>query len=417
MSDYAEMCLALEPTVVGALEHARAHTPAVLWVHESQHRPWRLPARGVDLGPLIKAPPDAMNSPGWWRLARELHVALPLYSGDFAGLEGPADLMRAVRLFHDHAGLQFMYSAPATVLQLIAMKTRLTPVPESGVPYAGSAFAIPAHTWTRPMEREDRAQGAVQLFDRKGSYLAAWRSCELPDGRWTEASVEPEVHVAAADVPGYYLVDVRPIAAYVAAQALYDPFARTRGEELEGAVWLTQPLTRLAADLAEESGVPLHIERAIIAERHGRYLDAAAERLILARTALEGIGDPAADAVVRALKDGYTRATAHLEFGRGPGHPLHRPAWRHTIVERSVANTWRSLRRAVRRPLVVGGIDAAVFAVPRGGVVEGLRTGPEFGSWRRRGEPLSIEAVGKRMRRAGKDAATNAHELIAALQR
>jgi len=68
-----------------------------------------------------------------------------------------------------------------------------------------------------------------------------------------------------------------------------------------------------------------------------------------------------------------------------PPHPLHRPEWRHTVIDRHVANTWRALRKADRRPLVVGGVDAAVFAVREPGEVPpGLHVGPELGSWRAR---------------------------------
>lgn len=409
-----------EPTLGAAVAKARTIAPAVLWVHESAHALYGLPESGHELGSVMALPPDAASSPGWVRLAKDLHLALPAYSGDFAELEAPIDLLYALRQFAEHVGMQFMFSAPSTVLALIGAKMSIPLSQPSGVPYIGSAFAIPAHTWTRPADAADRGLPAVQLFDRRASYLAAWRSAVLPVAAPGAAAWLAQERPNRIAAPGYYLIDVRALAPFLARERLYNPFARAHGEELEGAVWLTEPLATLALELAAEAGVTLECGRAVTSTAATRALDLVAERLGDARKALEAglaLGeDPRARAVIAAIKDGYTRGTAHLEFGRKPGHALHRPEWRHSIVDRSVANTYRSLRRASRRPLVMGGIDAAVFPVITADLpIDGLREGPELGTWHRRGAPMPRAAALRKLGRKSRDTATNARELIAAL--
>lgn len=371
--------------------------PAVLWIHESTHLAWGLPVESEDLGKMIELPPDAQSSSGWFRMSHHLHLALPACGEDFAETPTPADLSRALALFASIVGTTFLYSAPATALFLIDDRRLSRPTHPSGVPFAVSAFAVPSHTWARPIG-EVGDSPLVQLFDRRGSYLAAWRSVELPDGDWEHLGPET-IGTKIRARAGYYLVDLDPLAAFIAAQGLHDPFARAQRpgaapeDVVSGPVWLTAPLVDLAAELADEAGIALNVRGSVVAARCVRALDRAAERLSEGRKMLEGRAQgPAEEAVLDAIKDAYTRGTAHLEFGRRAPHPLHRPEWRHTIIDRHVANTYRSLRRASARPIVVGGVDGAIFPLAESSEwPSGLRAGADLGMWRRRGVPVSLE--------------------------
>jgi len=385
--------------LVGAIERATSSSRrVVVWVHETAFSAWGLPDEPDDLPKALAMPPDARSSPGWVRLSKDVHVAIPDYSGDFAGTATPAELARALAMFRELVGIGFLYSAPSSALKML--ETRFhgwRPTREAGVPFAASAFAVPAFTWSRPSHPTHPPEDGplAQLFDRRGSYLAAWRSAELPDGEWIAQS--GPASAIAADAPGYYLVDFRSLGPYVAAQGLHDPFARAPRPRpgapplADGRAWVTQPLARLAGELGEEAGVDVVVDRYVIADRKVRLLDGVAARLADARRTLEASADPVAPMVLAMIRDAYVRGTAHLEFGRRPPHPLHRPEWRHTIVDRHVANTYRSLRKSSRRPIVVGGVDGAVFIVSGpDDVPAGLPIGPELGSWRRRGAAVPI---------------------------
>lgn len=392
--------------------------PAVLWVHEAAARAWRLPADPAALARVLPAmPDDARSSDAWVRLSRDLHVAIPGYDGYFAGLPTPEDLGAALRTFRELTGTTFLYSAPATVLHLIG--ERFTGRPPSSAPpdvaYAQAAYAVPAHAWARQEDAADlvAALPYVRLFDRRGSYLAAWRSVELPDGEWRAGPIDlgyDDATAIARVAPGYYLVDLRALRPYFAVNCLPDPFLRAPRRTADGdheasndgPVWLTAPLAQLAAELAQEIGDTLAVQRSVTGARAVRPLDRPAERLADAVRTLEERTDPVSAAVLEAVKDGYKRATAHLEYGRRPPHPLARPAWRHTIVDRHVANTWRSIRKATRRPLAVGGVDSAVFPVSdEADIPAGLRADGTLGSWRRRGRLMARAQADRILRERG----------------
>lgn len=394
--------------------------PMILWIHETAATAWGLPDDPPDMkdgdepdklvGMLPFLPADARSSPGWCRVDSSTHLSLPAWSGNFAGLDSPAVLAHAVALFHEQVGTPFVYSAPASALFLIDDRRLARPSQPSGVPYAESAFARPDHTWySEPFGLVKGGPPLAQLFDRRGAYLAAWRSIELPDGEWERfpgAGMPHRTHAA----PGYYLVDVAPLAPFLEAQGLHDPFVRAqrRGDTREdyerrtGPVWLTAPLFDLAGELAEEAGVPLRVDRYVISTKTVRPLDKVAERLANTRKTLEPLAGPAPKAVLDAVKDAYTRGTSHFEFGRRAPHPLYRPEWRHTIIDRHVANTYRSLRKAKVRPLIVGGVDSAVFLVGSASEwPDGLTSGSDLGAWRRRGVPVRLKASLKKIKDGG----------------
>lgn len=368
--------------LTGALAMGRGR--AVLWIHESAHEWLHLPADPPRPLPRelagISLDGDPWSSVGWARVSHQLHVALPAWSGDFAGTPTPSDLSAALSRYHELVGTTFLYSPASTTLFMIDDREFDPPVRDPGVAYVVSPFATPAHVWSRALGAKERARPFVQLFDRRASYLAAWRSCELSDGGWIELARPLDERR-----PGYYLLDTRPLRQFLEAERLPDPFVRP--DASGGPTWLMAPLATLARELADEAGVALQVERAVVAQRSIRPLDAIAARLAHALAVLTmhpDSGDVSA-VLTRTIKAGYVRATAHLEHGRRRPHPLARPEWRHTIIDRHVANTYRSLRRAARRPVAVGYVDGALFAVDGDGDwPEGLREGSELGTWRRR---------------------------------
>lgn len=387
-------------TLAEAMQVVTAEHPrVVVWIHESAHEAWKL---GDDALPIAEAlggdlDDDPVSGDGWLRLRASTHVALPQLSGDFADTATPEDLALALATFEHLAGTVFLYSAPATALHLVDDRRLRRPTRPSGVAFAQSAYSIPAHVWTRPLTDAERARPYAQLFDRRGAYLAAWRSVVLPDGEWTDGRRALGAEAAAAKWPGYFLLDTRPLAPYLASCGLPDPFRRHPLPE--GAAWLTAPLAELAYELADEAGIELIAERVVSSMCRVRALDRAAQAFSEAVRLLDGgpaAADPIAPVVLAVVKDAYKRGTAHLEFGRRPPHPLHRPEWRHTIIDRHVSSTFRALRRSSETPFLVGGVDSALFALEAdGSAPDGLRIGGDLGSWRRRGAPIPLDVAAR----------------------
>lgn len=363
----------------------------VVFVHELAHEPFSLPS-DLRAGP----PPFLGDAPGirrrgfnGWTIidgAPNVHVAFPGWSGDFAGAAGPAELLAAAERFRGALGLAYLFSGPATVHQLIRSTARYigepAPHPDLENPtYLASAFAVSGYAWWRDLTAAERARGWVRAFDRSGSFLASWRGCALSDGPWRELpgpfKVEPgpETHRP----PGYWLVQGAAVGPGEGPGALPGPFAR-QGDESAGA-WLTTPLLQLAVELA---GGPVEVDAAWVASERIRPLERAAERLAAARAELDGLA-------LGVLKDAYSGATAWFEYGPQPPHPLHRPHWRRTILDRHAANTYRALRKAEPGPFAWTEIDAALFAVDAPDQAPaGPRLGTELGAWKPKGRAVPM---------------------------
>lgn len=361
----------------------------VVWVHESVHEQWRLPATAsadhLRLFPGARADRRAVEvaeRSGWVTCDGPVpvHVAFPRYCGDFAGCESPAALHDAVESWRRALGLAYVYSGASTLHALIRSTTRLSPAgPEpAGVEFTSSAWSVPANSWGPAVDSfalVARARGFVRCFDRSGSYLAAWSGLRLgTDERW--------VHMRGGSMPvmpesarpaGYVLVDRDELPA---PDGRFDPFRR-HGDPA-GPVWLTMPLAHLAVEL---HGRPMPIREAWVQRDALRPLDRAAERV---RDAREQLAGPA----LEALKVGYAAATAWFEFGPRTG-PLARPHWRRSIIDRAVANTYRGLSKCTPAPLALADIDTAVFAVAEPDAVpDGLRLGTGLGAWKPKGAVL-----------------------------
>lgn len=326
----------------------------------------------------------------WWTSPSRVHVYLPAVGGDWRGTGGPVDLLHQVEAFRDGVGFAWAFSGASTVHRLIGALVPTLGPPLEHPPLEGtadSAWRIPAHAWSFPGRGYDNYPVA-RAFDRSGSYLSAWRGTLLADGPWEldgPGLLEPGPEWLRE--PAYYQVDA-PWLAEVVPEAMPNPFDRVG----HGPVWLTTPLAQLAAELAaQRDGPRLEYSARWVATGHMRGLDSAGKRLGEARAALEAGGHLTA---ARALKAAYAAATAWLEWGPGPGAPLHRPDWRRTVVDRFVANTWRGLERVWPPPLALSGIDCAIMLVrhPRAAPA-GLKLGTGLGEWKPKGEAVPAGEV------------------------
>lgn len=417
-------------TADGRIEHVRSRSLAdaleeivapsgtmriVAWLHESAHEEWYPGMETADaIAASLGVSADAISGDGWLRLSPTMHVAFPRLTGVFAGTASPAQLALVLATWRTLIGSSFLYSAPSCAMFLVddrKLEMPHAPPREVFEEWNGSAYSVPAHVWTRLLTVDEAERAGVQLFDRRGSYLAAWRGIELPDGPWSDAGLRT-AGVGDLHHAGYYLIDTGPLEAFVAELRLPDPFARIPrdDETTDGPRWLTAPLATLAGELSKEAGVTLRYVAAFEPARAVRALDRAGERLANARHSLEGDDSLIARLVLEQVKDAYTRATAHFEYGKRPGHMFYRPSWRHHIVDRHVANTWRSLRKCGRRPIAVGGVDSALFACddPTELIDAGLPSGLGLGTWKRRGEHLPmVDAL-----RAWSDWPTGARDFV-----
>ncbi|HWG72612.1 MAG TPA: hypothetical protein VG184_01010 [Acidimicrobiales bacterium] len=194
------------------------------------------------------------------------------------------------------------------------------------------------------MSAEEVSKPWVLVCDRSGSYLSAWASSVVADGAWTRRPGPSPLPLPGEvkRTAGYWLLDRVELGA-LAPAGLPDPFLRHRGPDA-GPVWVTTPLAELAAELA--AGKEVTVLQAWTAAEAIRPLDGAAKRLSAARERLIADARPAAAVALDALKAGYAAATSWFEYGPQPPSPLARPQWRRAILDRYVANTWRSLAKA-----------------------------------------------------------------------
>lgn len=326
----------------------------------------------------------------WWTSPERVHVYLASVGGDWRGTGGPVDLLHQVEAFRDGVGFAWAFSGASTVHRLIGVLVPgLGAAPEHPAleGSADSAWRIPAHAWSCPRPGCDDHPWA-RAFDRSGSYLSAWRGTLLADGPWELDG--PGVLEGGPEwmrQPAYYQCDAAALARLVPGD-MPNPFDRT-GER--DRVWLTTPLAQLATELAEQWGERLEYSARWTPTGHVRALDSAGKRLGEARAALEAGGHLEA---ARALKAAYAAATAWLEWGPGPGAPLHRPDWRRTVVDRFVANTWRGLSAVWPGPVALSGIDCAVMLVRDPDAAPGgLKLGTALGAWKPKGDAAPAAEV------------------------
>lgn len=368
-----------DPAAIGPAARSQVDEECVVWVHDTV--PWKADEVGG----------RAVGGGGWVILDGEpkVHVALARQLDQFVGTEDVFALGRAVEHWRRHLGIAYLFSGASTIHKLIATTGRVpeqTDPPVFDVPYQATAWAVPSNSWAPVGVLEVCAAFGrrwVRAFDRSGSYLSAWRGAALPAGTWTKvgrckAIPGPE----SAKPAGYWLVDRGRLPEW---PGLFDPWRRHT--DPEGPIWLTTPLVQLAVDLTDE---PLVARAGWWAADRCRSIDAAAERIAGARHLLAANEDAAAAVTLAALKEAYAGATAWFEYGPQHPDPLARPSWRHTILDRYVANTWRALSQAIPGPFALTEIDAALFALnepdefPLGLRTEGL------GAWKPKGEPVPI---------------------------
>lgn len=362
----------------------------VIWVHETAMAAWGLPERLDDehaarCSALFGVECRAVGGSGWLVAgegASKAHMAFPGYSGDFAGAATPEALCDAVEAFRRAVGIAYAFSGPSTVHKLIGSLAKIGPAePEPALepPYVATAWSVPGNAWgladLAPLEAAGRRW--VKAYDRAGSYLSAWGSTILPVGEWCHVgpgweSPGPE----SSRVPGYYRVLAVDLPD---PEGSFDPFRR-HGGPLES-VWLTAPLLQLAVELAP---APVRYQEAWLTPERCRALDGAYDRLRDARAQLEGLA-------LDVLKTAYAGATAWLEYGPAAPAPLARPAWRRTVLDRYVANTWRGLAKATPGPFAVTEIDTALFALADPSESpEGLRLGDGIGAWKPKGQAIPM---------------------------
>lgn len=368
-----------------AVDDARrlAGGEAVLWVHETVHDDWQLPA-SPDAGHAARFPGARQIGGSGWLICDEgtpIHVAFPRYSGDFAGYPTPDAMGCAVEAWRKTLGAAYLYSAASTIHALIrGLEHPPVPDPEPDLGYARPRWAA-AGSWgigADVFEIIARRAGYVRCFDRSGTYLAAWSGLRLGIGTtWNHAGPgELTAGPEGRRPPGYWLIDRR----HLPEVGLFDPFARL-GDPTQ--VWLTTPLAQLATDIAGDKPIP--VADSWVQDVVGRPLDAAAARIRDARSVLTG---PALD----ALKVGYAGATAWFEHGAKAGKPLARPHWGRSIIDRAIANTWRSVQGWTPGPAALVDIDTVLVAVDSpDSTPYGMRTGSALGAWKPAGRALTAD--------------------------
>lgn len=298
------------------------------------------------------------------------------------------------------------YSPPGAIHQLIKLAHprlgRALPEPVLDPPWRDTAYSVPANAWSRKLTEDERGAGWVRAFDRSGSYLSAWSSAELPYGAWVE---EGPRHVARSLreklPPGYYLVEAAADSWWWWLPRLTYRHQDQRGG---GPRWITAPM---ATQLAHR-GIGVHVLHSWTTVESTRALDATAALLSRARVGLRD--NPAA---LAELKFGYAGAVAWWEHGPKSG-PMARPAWRRTVMDRFVVNTWRSLMATWPYPFAMTDVDTALFALPAADTrPRNLRVGPELGAWRPKGEAVKMRDVTRAWKDGGAHAALKLMEVAA----
>lgn len=363
----------------------------VVFIHPAAHAVWDLPAYADGTLPAFFAGARAVGKTFIVAGAPAVYYSVPAHTGDFADAGDVDALLAAACAFHQAVGVSYVFSAAATIHRLIKFATTIGPAepPTLDPPYTPTAYAAPATAWTRPLTGEELAQGWVRAFDRSGSYLAAWRGLYLSDGPWTHSGpVIARPGPENGRPPGYWLIAEAPRAAVAAAAAdkgLPDPLNR------DGPLWATTPLLQLAVDIL---GAPVAIDDAWTTDDRCRPLERPAETLAAARETLAGAG-PAGRIALDVVKTGYAAAVGWLEYGPRGTDPLHRPHWRHTILDRHVSNTYRALAKAAPAPFALTDVDACLFALPAPDATPpGLRLGTNLGAWKPKGRPVPMTDAG-----------------------
>jgi hypothetical protein len=389
-----------------AAQRAAPGAELILAVHPSAHAALGLPAElPTDAVPWLDAGSESasverVGGSGWRKVSTPsgvVHLAFPAWSGDFAKSADALELAAALDAYAGAVGLAYVFSGPSTVHHLIRQHSRsLTvpdPHPELDPAWSDLAFAVPVGSWRRELTESERGLPFARAYDRAGSYLSAWEGAALPDGPWAEIS-EPFTAPTGSESKrpaGYWLVR-RSALAGLAGAMLPDPFVRADTDG--GRVWLTTPLLQLAVELAAAQGRSVVVERAWLAARGLRALDAAAVQLRKGRLALKADPSPAAALALDVLKDSYARAVAWLEFAKHPPDSLARPAWRRTVIDRFMANTWRGLAKSTPAPFAYSDVDTALFLLPAADAdPAGLRVGSALGSWKPKGAPAPAADV------------------------
>lgn len=389
-----------------AAQRAAPGAELILAVHPAAHLVLGLPAElPTDTVPWLDAGSESaaverIGGSGWRKISTPngvVHLAFPAWSGDFAKSADALELAAALDAYAGAVGLAYVFSGPSTVHHLIRQHSRsLTvpdPHPELDPAWSDLAFAVPVGSWQRQPTEAERELRFARAYDRAGSYLSAWEGAALPDGPWVEVS-EPFTAPTGPEPKrpaGYWLVR-RSALAELSGATLPDPFVRA--DPAGRHVWLTTPLLQLAVELATAQGRSVIVERAWLAARGLRALDAAAVQLRKGRLALKADPSPAAALALDVLKDSYARSVAWLEFAKHPPDSLARPAWRRTVIDRFMANTWRGLAKSSPAPLAYSDVDTALFLLPAADAdPAGLRLGSALGSWKPKGAPAPAAAV------------------------
>lgn len=355
----------------------------VVWVHRSagwdltgdDEHPAPFHPEGTMRGDMVAV--DVPGEPVWLAPA-----------DDFAGAADVDELLAAVLDYHRLVGLTYAYSAGSTAHALIRTtqgRHRLgRPHPHPEIEAHVTAWATPAHNWSRPVVDADRELGYVAAFDRNASYLSAWAGTALSDGAWSHhLDIAVDAGPEGSKPAGYWLVDTDPLDDALAGWP--NPFDR-RGITA-GPRWLTTPLAQLAAELAHHNlGVDLVAEQVWWADTSGRYLTKAGDTLRDARTSAPSV-------VVRdAVKATYVRGTAWFDKV-SPSNVLHRPHWRRTILDRYVANTWRRLLNTGQPPLGQSDIDCIYLPVAADGIPADLTLGAGLGQFKPAGPVVALDQV------------------------
>lgn len=388
-----------------ALELAEPGQRVILALHESAHERLSLSAKPTDPAPFMAGSPTAdvrqVGNSGW-RIVRtpagEVHVMAPAWSGDFRGATDPAELRDALAAFGAAVGYDWLYSGASTIHHLAKRTARdplpvPSPHPELIPEWQGMAASVPAYAWQRELSAAERERGYLALFDRSGSYLAAWEGCPLPVGEWRELPGPFPVKAGSESRRplGYWLLR-RAELETITPVGRPDPFARWG--DPEPLLWLTTPLLQLASELAGAAGAELTCERAWVSDGRRRALEAVGRKLAGARERLTSdaaAGSAPARLALEALKEAYAGAVAWLEFGPKPPDPLARPDWRRTLLDRYAANVYRNLAAATPSPLGLSDVDCAAFALESPDAEpQGLRMGTALGAWKPKGRPVPM---------------------------